>query len=162
MSFRMGIGFVALVGFAVAAQAAAGTSFRLEVGQPVAGGFDPTIKDIKNKVVLVVRPLECNDATSATITGSAEGLVNGRRQSIPLRLVPLQTAGVHAVPREWPDGGRWILHLSGTCPSPKASASTLVPVAGYTFLREKTQVLREPATKAQVEAALAAHRPTQS
>ena len=155
MSFRMGMGFLALLGFALATQAAAGTFFRLEVGPPAAAGFDTKVKDVK-KVVLAVRPLLCDDPAGVTITGTAEGVVNGRRQSMALRLVSMPTAGVHAIPREWPDGGQWVLHLSGTCPSPKAAASTIVPVAGNSFIREKTQVLREPATPAQIEAALRA------
>jgi hypothetical protein len=155
MSSHMGIGITLAFGAALATQAAAGTFFRLEVGPPAAAGFDTKAKNVK-KVVLAVRPLLCDDPDSVTITGTAEGVVNGRRQSIELKLVPMPTAGVHAVPREWPDGGQWVLHLSGSCPSPKAAASTIVPVAGNAFTREKTQVLREPATQAQIEAALRA------
>jgi hypothetical protein len=149
----MGFAVITLVGAALAAQAAAATFFRLEVGSPIAAGISSKVKDYK-KTVLVVRPLVCDDASSVRITGTAEGIVNGQRQSLPLRLIALPTPGVHAVQREWPDGGQWVVHLTGTCPSPKATASTLVPVAGSAFIREKTQVLREPATRAQLEAVL--------
>lgn len=149
----MGFGAITLLAVAMAAQAAAGTFFRLEIGNPIAAGLDSRIKDLK-KTVLVVRPLVCDDVASVRITGTAEGIVNGRRESVRLRPVPLPAAGVHAVQREWPDGGQWVLHLTGTCAGPKATASTLVPLAGKGFIREKTQVLREPATRAQIEAAL--------
>jgi hypothetical protein len=134
------------------AQAWAGTSFRLEIGPAVA---DTSAGKVKN-AVLLVRPQLCADPASVRITASAEGIVNGARQSVPLKLVALPTPGVHAVQRQWPDG-RWVLHLSGTCPEPEAAASTIVPLTGTgnAFSRPKTQVLREPATKAQVEAALA-------
>ena len=91
------------------------------------------------------------------ITGTAEGSVNGVRQSLPLELIPVNPAeGIYAVQRQWPENGHWVLQLNGTCPNPKASVSTLVPMNGFTFIREKTEVLGEPATRQQVEAALAA------
>jgi hypothetical protein len=136
---------------ALAVPTSAGTSFRLEIGPPVAAG------DGANKfkgAVLVVRPMLCDDPASVVITGTAEGVVNGARQSIPLRITSLATPGVHVVPHQWPQQGTWVLHLAGTCPAPKAQASTIVPLNRMTFIREKTQVLREPATKAQVEAVL--------
>ena len=79
------------------------------------------------------------------------------RQSVALNLVPVDAAeGVYAVHQQWPDRGQWVLHFKGSCASPKASASTLVPMNQYAFIREKTEVLREPATKKQLEDALAA------
>jgi hypothetical protein len=130
----------------------AGTLFRLEVGPPVAAG------DGAGKLkgaVLVARAVVCDDLTKAVVTAAAEGLIDGRRQSIPLHLMALPTPGVYAVMRDWPANGTWVVHLSGTCPAPKAQASTLVPVDSYTFNRSKTQILTKPATRAQVEAALA-------
>ena len=135
----------------LATMAMAGTMFRLEIGQPIAAGIDSKVKNVKN-AVLVVRPLLCDDVTSVRITGTAEGVVNGARQSVAVNLIPV-TSGVFAVQRQWPEG-HWVLHLAGTCPAPKAAASTIVPLAGTGFIREKTQVLREPATRAQIEAAL--------
>ena len=72
-----------------------------------------------------------------------------------MRLLPTRTPGVYAVSQQWPVPGYWVLHLMGECPSPKAMASTIVPMQKNSFIRAKTQVLREPATTAQVEAALA-------
>jgi hypothetical protein len=140
-----------MVATMLVATTSAGTMFRLEIGPPVAAG------DGYNKLkgaVLVVRPMLCDDAAGVVLTGSAEGLVNGARQSVPLRFITVATPGVHAVVQQWPTQGTWVLHLAGACPAPKAQASTIVPLRGSTFIREKTQVLREPATKAQIEAAL--------
>ena len=147
-----------LVVLMTAALATAGTMFRLEIGPPVAAGTGSTVtKQFKKNVVLVVRPRVCDAPGRVQISGTAEGLVNGARQSIALDLIPVDpVAGVYAALQQWPDRGHWVLQLNGSCPSPKASASTLVPMNGSTFIREKTQVLREPATPQQVEAALAA------
>jgi hypothetical protein len=161
MSFRMGIGITILFGVALTAQAAAGTFFRLEVGSPIAAGTDTKVKDVK-KAVLVVRPRLCDDEASVRITGTAEGVVNGFRQSVTLKLVALPTPGVHAVQQQWPDGGQWVLHLTGTCPATKAVTSTIVPLTKSGFLRDKTEILPTVATLAQVEAALTAHIRSQS
>ena len=140
----------------VAAPAIAGTMFRLEIGPPIAAGTGtPVTKQLKKNVVFVVRPLVCDNVAAVQITGTAEGLVNGVRQSVALSLFPVNEAqGVYAVQQQWSDVGRWVVQLNGTCPNPKASASTLVPMNGSTFIREKTLVLREPATRQQVEALL--------
>jgi hypothetical protein len=146
----MTVGLMAIVALSVVAQAAAGSSFRLEVGPPVAAGTDFKAK----KAVIVVRSRLCADEASVRITGTAEGIINGQRRSVPLTLVSLPTPGVHAVQRQWPEGGEWVLHLRGTCPALKVTASTIVPPGKNGFIREKTQVLSEPATAAQVDAAL--------
>src|SRR5688500_15974363 len=90
----------------------AGAIFRLEIGPPIAAGSAMGVLKSSKKVVLVVRPL-CCDVTSVRITGSAEGMVNGVRQSVPLRLIPVRPAeGVYAVAQEWPADGHWILRLN--------------------------------------------------
>ena len=154
----MSLKLVALLVIAIAVPAIAGTMFRLEIGPPIAAGTgSTTTPQFKKKVVLVVRPRVCDNPAAVQITGTAEGLVNGMRQSVALNLMPVdQAQGVYGVLQQWPDGGQWVLQLNGSCPNPKASASTLVPMNGSTFIREKTQSLGEPATRQQVEAALAA------
>ena len=140
----------------LATAAAAGTMFRLEVGPPVAAGTATKIvKNAKGKTVLAVRALVCNDLANVQITGTAEGIRNGGRQSVPLDLVEIDKgAAIYAVQYQWPEDGSWVLHLKGSCANPKSEASTLVPMNKMAFLREKTQVLDEQATKKQVEDAL--------
>jgi hypothetical protein len=147
----MNVRFAALICLALAAQTAAGTYFRLEVGPPVAAGLGSKVK----KAAMVVRSRLCEDEASVQIVATAEGIVNGTRQSVALRLVALPTPGVHAVQQQWPDSGDWVVHLRGTCPATKAVTSTLVPIAKTGLLREKTQLLPQAATRAQVDAALA-------
>ena len=155
MAFRMGIGAITLLALTMAAQAAAGTLFRLEVGLPIAAGTDFKVKDVK-KAVMAIRAMVCDDMAGVQITATVEGIVNGVRQSVPLSVIATQTPGVYAIGQQWPDEGQWVVHLAGTCPAPKAAASTIVPVSKAGFNRDKTQVLREPATPRQIEAALKA------
>jgi hypothetical protein len=148
----------------VAVAAHAGTMFRLEVGPAVAAGFAKDLKKADGKkLVLAVRALVCDDLAGVQISGTAEGLVNGTRQSVPLSLVTVdKAAAIYALHQQWPESGSWVLHLKGTCSKPKGEASTLVPMNKGTFIREKTEVLREPATMKQVESALAALSRSQS
>lgn len=137
--------------------AAAGTMFRIEIGSTAALGMDKKFKDSPKKLVVAVRAVVCEDLANVKISGTAEGLVNGKRESLPLTLTVVDPAeAVYAIGQQWPRDGAWVLHLKGSCSSPKAKASTLVAVTNGTFLREKSTVLREPATKKQVEAAVAA------
>ena len=126
-----------------------GLAFRLEVGPPIAGNSSLVKKD---KAVLAVRSLAC-DPQTVTITGTAEGIVNGTRQSIPLKLVALESAGVYAVSRVW-EQGRWVLSLAGTCAERKTVAAAIVPLGPVGLVRDQIQYLERAATAAEVEAAL--------
>ena len=163
MSVNKSLLTIALLSIALSAPAIAGTMFRLEIGPPVAAGTDKKVLKGDKKAILAVRALVCNDLANVQITGTAEGLVNGARQSVPLALVQVDKAeAIYVVQYQWPDSGSWVLHLKGSCSSPKAEASTLVPMNKGAFIREKTEVLRDPATKKQLEAALTALARSQS
>ena len=163
MSFLRSISAATAAITLLTATAGAGTMFRLEIGPPIAAGNAKDLKKTDKKVVLAVRAVVCDDLANVQITGTAEGLVDGVRQSAPVKLFAVdQAEAVYVVPQQWPDAGAWVLHLKGSCSKPKATASTLVPVSKNTFIREKTEVLREPATKAQVESAVAALARSQS
>ena len=155
----------AAVALAFGVASHAGSMFRLEVGAPVAAGIAKS-KDLKKfdkKVVLAVRALVCEDLANVQITGTAEGVVNGSRRSVPLTLAEVDKAeAIYAIQYEWPDTGAWMLHLKGACMKPKAEASTLVPMNKGAFIREKTQVLTEAATKKQIDEAVSALGRTQS
>jgi hypothetical protein len=151
----------ALALFATAS--AAGTMFRIEIGSTAALGMDKKVKDSPKKLVVAVRAVVCEDLATVRMTGTAEGLVNGTRQSLPLTLTAIDPAeAVYAIAQQWPQEGTWVLHLKGSCSTPKADASTLVAVTRGTFLRDKSQVLREPATPKQIEDAVAALARTRS
>ena len=147
-----------------AASASAGTMFRIEIGSSVALGVSKYFKknDAK-KVVVAVRAVVCDKLANVQITGTAEGLVAGKRQSLPITLTAIDPAeAIYAVQQQWPEAGAWVLHLKGSCSSPKAEASTLVAVTRGTFIRQKSEVLREPATKKQVDDAVSALARSQS
>ena len=102
-------------------------------------------------------PMEHQAVLAGRWQTGTTGLVAGKRQSVPITLTAVEPAqAVYAIQQQWPEAGAWMLHLKGSCSSPKAEASTLVAVSKGTFIREKSEVLREPATKKQVDDAVAA------
>ena len=129
----------------------AAQEFSLQVGLPIAGQSQSSKASL-----FVVRPGGCADPASARITATAEGVVNGRRRSMPLTLSPLPTPGVHALPKEWTSaGGVWVVSLVGTCAGKTAGA--LVPVErGPSFRRDAVKQLSHRATAEEIDASLKA------
>jgi hypothetical protein len=50
--------------------------------------------------------------TLADVHATAEGLVNGVRKSVPIRIDTTSRAGVFAVRKQWPAEGTWMLRIS--------------------------------------------------
>ena len=46
------------------------------------------------------------------LTGTAEGIVNGGRRTVPLRFDATSRAGVFALQRQWPTEGAWMLRIA--------------------------------------------------
>ena len=80
--------------------------FQLGVGRPDVA--DPQLKD----AAIVVRTYGCHTPTGANVSGTAEGLVNGPRKSVPLELIPT-SKGVYKIKRQWLREGRWVLVITG-------------------------------------------------
>lgn len=127
-----------------------GADFSLAIGNPVAvavpGG------GVKKNIDVAVRAENCADPAKVQITGTAEGIVNGARESAPLRVVAASTAGSFAVSRDGPRQGVWVLSLTGRCGS--STASAVVPIGPNGFLRESSKFFPRAATAAEVETVL--------
>lgn len=135
--------------YAVLVNGASAADFAIGIANSVAG------KSFQAKsAVMVARPDGCADPANARMEGTAEGLINGSRRSIPLKLVPLDTPGVVAVNKEWPAEGLWVVKLTGTCKS--AKAGVVVPFGPKGFLRESSKFFSRAAKDAEVEASLKA------
>src|SRR6266513_5842016 len=73
-----------------------------------ANPFDRTSRD----ALLTVRTYHHGDLMARTVTGTAEGVVNGRRQSMPLDIRPGSQAGMYVVRWQRPASGRWVLVIN--------------------------------------------------
>ncbi len=123
--------------------------FFIELGNPSASK-DPAAKN----AFLLARLTGCHQPERGTLQGTAEGFVNGKRQSIPVKVSVLAKTGMFAVQQTWPTEGQWVLHLSATHPNVDATATTLVKVEGKEFHRGSAKYIPRAATAAEVDAYL--------
>jgi hypothetical protein len=136
---------------ALMASSAWGKDFSLTIGNPVAVALpDGVVK--KKDAGMAVRVENCADVANAQVTATAEGIVNGARRSVPVRLVAAKTPGAFAVSHDWPMEGAWVVHLTGHCGA--STASAVVPFGPNGFIRESSKFFPRAATAAEVEAVL--------
>ena len=121
--------------------------FSFGIGSPVAS------QDFRTKTsAFVFRTQGCADPAKPRIEGSAEGLVNGMRQSVVLKVTALTRPGVYAVEQNWPMEGAWVVNLRGTCAN--ANAGAIVPIGPQGFLRESSKFFQRSASPAEIDASL--------
>jgi len=129
-----------------------GADFSLAIGNPIAVAVKAQGNIVKKDVGMAVRGEGCAEPAQIQVVGTAEGMVDGARRSVPLRILPATTAGAFAVPHDWPLQGTWVLSLTGHCGN--STASAIVPMGPNGFLRESSKFFPRAATAAEVELAL--------
>jgi hypothetical protein len=89
-------------------------------GQLFAGGYwlqlgnpDASTEARKANAVVTIKAVGCHDPETAQVTATATGMVDGKRQSIPLKLTKLSETGMFALSQQWPKEGRWVIELVG-------------------------------------------------
>lgn len=113
-----------LLAFSILAVPLFAGALRLEVGTPATNQ-----EALAQHAVLVAWTTACHTPEKTTITATAEGVVNGMRKSIPLKVIPLSAPGIFALTREWPNGGTWAIKMVATNPEYKDYAtSAVVPI----------------------------------
>ena len=138
--FRLGIA-------ACAVAVALAEGFTFTIGSPVAS------QDFRSKVAaFVFRTEGCADPAKSQISGTAEGLVKGARQSVALKVAAMSKPGVYAVYQTWPAEGQWVVNLKGTCSDTYAGA--IVPIGPKGFIRESSKFFAHFATDAEIETSL--------
>jgi hypothetical protein len=81
----------------------------MEFGNPQANS-DPKAKG----AALVVRAMGCGDPAKAAFSGTAEGVVNGKRVSAALKFTALTQPGMYAVSGEGTGPGAWVAVITTT------------------------------------------------
>lgn len=61
---------------------------------------------------LLVHAFHHGTQVTLPVSGRAEGIVNGQRRTVPLRLVATSRPGVYALHDQWGAGGTWTLVLT--------------------------------------------------
>ena len=129
-----------------------GEGFTFNIGSPVAAG------DFQMKTAaFVFRTQGCADPAKAQLSAGAEGLVNGARRSMPLKVMASSKPGIFAIYRTWPAEGEWVVTLKGVCAN--ASAGAIIPIGPKGFIRESAKFYARPATGAEIETSLKALAP---
>jgi hypothetical protein len=137
-----------LTTFALAALALQ-QGFTFTIGGPAAAQ-DFAVK----AAVFAFRTEGCADPAASQISGTAEGMVNGMRRSLVLRVVKAAKPGVYGVFQNWPNEGDWVVNLKGTCGT--AIAGAIVPMGPKGFVRESSKFFARPATDAEINDSLKA------
>ncbi len=114
-----------------------------------AGGFFLAVHNQDNGIV--VEAQGCRDYSQAKVTGRAEGIIDGKRQSVALKLTPGSKPGAYAVRKQWPAEGKWVLVFTGT--SGSLVTHTIVKVRPDGQIEPRMYM--RPVTDAEIEAALA-------
>ena len=71
--------------------------------------FDPATR---GAAMLVHAHFREGPSTLADLSGSAEGMLGGKRRSIPLKFEATPMPDVYALRRQWPTGGAWVLRIN--------------------------------------------------
>jgi len=110
---------------------------------------------------LVVHAYHHGTSISAPVTGIAEGVVAGRRRSIPLTFEPTGRTGAFSLRNQWGNEGRWVLVITVSQGGPDDIAQAVVQIAEgeVTGIQVPTRSAREGpiprrVTQGEIEAAL--------
>jgi len=112
-----------------------------------AGGFFLTVQ--QKDSTITVQAQGCRDYSHASITARAEGLVNGKRESLPVQLTATEKPGTYTVQKQWPDQGKWVLVFDGA--SAGVHTHTLVALTNAEWHPHMTM---QPLAPGEIEAAL--------
>jgi hypothetical protein len=83
--------------------------------------YDATTRD----AFLVVHAFHHGNPMNFPVSGTAEGIVNGQRRTVPLEFARTSRTGVFALRRQWPVEGAWTLVI-GVAQGPEDRVSAIV------------------------------------
>jgi hypothetical protein len=122
----------------------------LEVGNPALNA-----EARQNHAVLVARITAYHSPGETNVAATAEGVVNGMRKSISLKVISLSVAGTFAVVRAWPEEGKWAIKLVATNPQYRDyAAGVLVPIRNDSVQFSEAKHYFHAPTEAEVSLAL--------
>lgn len=132
-------------------------------GVALAGGFQinieaPNSSDAELKgAALLVRTYGCRQPWDADVTATAEGIVNGKRQSMKVELTRT-SRGVFAIKQQWPSKGAWVVTITGKYNGITSSALVAMGSDGKVRItrdnRVASKVVQRMLTAQDIDAAL--------
>lgn len=105
--------------------------------------------------VLTLMPTGCGNPAEAKVTATAEGYINGKRATVPVTVKALSKPGLHAITRQWPAEGKWVLRVVAAYEG--AQTSAIIPLRGNEALRQMAKYTAGAAGDKDVAALLASN-----
>jgi hypothetical protein len=96
---------------AAASPSVARSAFKSPAWLSIEAPVNPYDPMTRGEALLVHTQLVSGNARATELTGTAEGLVNGARRSIPLHFDSLSRLNTFGVRRQWPTEGTWLLRI---------------------------------------------------
>ena len=94
----------------------------------IAGGASARVEGpSKDGLFYTVRTYACANPAALHVTAWAEGVVAGKRRTLPLTLKRTRDQGVYYFQRNWPAQGQWLVRLDlggGRAPTSLATIAT--------------------------------------
>src|SRR4051812_7915987 len=69
--------------------------------------------------VVMAQMTSCHSPEKTVVSATAEGILAGKRTTLPLKVIKLSTPGMFAVTREWSSEGVWAVRMVATNPEYK-------------------------------------------
>jgi hypothetical protein len=101
------LGIIAIAGAFVAPSIAKWPPW-ISIESPV-NPFDPMAR---GAVLLVHATFREGTAQLSDVSGTAEGIVNGARRTVPLRFDSTGRPNIFALRKQWPSDGAWLLRIA--------------------------------------------------
>jgi hypothetical protein len=144
---------------ALGALVAAATPTRAVAGPPWIAIELPAspFSSLPRDALLLVRAYHHFTPITALVSGTADGLVNGERRSLPLEITPTDITGLYVVRRQWPREGVWVLRITADGGHGRVTAVVGIGASGeVNLVRVPTGVgsMPRPASDAEVGAML--------
>lgn len=105
--------------------------------------------------VVMAQMTACHSPEKTLVSATAEGILAGKRTTLPLKVIKLSTPGMFAVRREWPSEGVWAVRMVATNPEYKDYATgVVVPVGKNSWRRAGAKQFFHAPTDEDVNSAL--------
>jgi len=121
--------------------------FWLQLGNP-----DASAEARRINGVVIIKAVGCHDPTAAQVSANAIGIVDGKRQTIPLKLTPLAEPGTYVLTQQWPKNGRWVIQVVGK--NGEQFTNTLITAGSEGLDRLHAKSDRKQFTEGEVDALL--------
>ena len=112
MTRRTAFPLIALAIVTATAAFSSPTMFKSPPWISIESPVNPYDRDTRGAAMVIHATFREGNTQLSDLTGSAEGLVNGARRSIPLRFEATSRANVYALRRQWPIEGAWLARIS--------------------------------------------------